>query len=123
MHGKKAVRKFKPGWDTVVGPNGVVSKKYTKRMYWQCDIGLSRGVVLRQTKLSFTRTTTADVQTGRDTGGAQGNTNFSSTTVGQENSGTVQTLEGAELRDENCTEDSCEHATGATSDSKNHVFD
>ena len=31
----------------------------SKKMYWQCDVGLQRGVVLRQTKLSFTRTTSA----------------------------------------------------------------
>ena len=106
-----------------MGPNGVVSKKYAKRMYWQCDVSIHRGVVLRQTKLSFARTKTTDVQTGRDTRGADNNTNFSSTTEGQGNSGAVQAWERNELGDENCTEDSCEHATGATSDSKNHVFD
>ena len=85
----------------MAGPGGELAKKMVKKTFWQCDVGHERGVILRQTKLYFPKKTPAEVGGGRDTGGAQRLCNISSTTLGQENLGDVQTQEGTQLVDEN----------------------
>ena len=100
VHGKKAVRKFRPRWVTTIGPGGEVSRKYRKQYYWQCDVGLSRVHTMKQTKLSFSRVTPARVQGARDTDGA-GGVQFSSTTAGQIGTGGCVQARNDELGDEN----------------------
>ena len=89
MHGKKAVKKFKPSWKTEVGPGGEITKKYVKKTRWQCDVDLKGDVVLKQTQLSFTKTTSA-VMKGEDTEGGPSVANISTDTVGQDCVGSVQ---------------------------------
>ena len=71
-----------------------------------CDLGPQGRGPLRQTRLSFTKTTPHPVQRGVDMTVA-GNTeenvcsDFSSTTVGQVGDGSVRTEGGLEKQDEN----------------------
>ena len=32
-------KKFRPACMTATGPDGVMSKRYRRQMYWQCDVG------------------------------------------------------------------------------------
>ena len=89
----------------VKGPGGKNVKSYKKKPYFECDLGPQGRGPLRQTRLSFIKTTPRPVQRGVDMTVA-GNTeendcsNFSSTTVGQAGDGTVRTEGGLEKQDE-----------------------
>ena len=89
-HGKKATKKLKPSWTTEVGPDGTTRKKYVKKTFWVCDVGMLNGKILTQTRLPFTRTTVG-VKRGGDTAGGVACIEFSSTTAGQPGEATVQT--------------------------------
>ena len=89
----------------VKGPGGKNVKSYKKKPYFECDLGPQGRGPLRQTRLSFTKTTPRPVQRGVDmtvAGDTEENvcSNFSSTTVGQVGDGTVRTEGGLEKQDE-----------------------
>ena len=58
VHEKQGMKKFKRLGVTVPGPNGRTVRRYRKQVYWICDVDQMKGGVLKQTQLSFTRTTT-----------------------------------------------------------------
>ena len=89
VHRKKATKKTKSSWMIVVGPDGKSTKKCTKKTYWQCDVGLDKSFVLKQTQLSFKQPVVVE-RGGADVGGMSVE-DFSSSTVGQ--AGDVQTGE------------------------------
>ena len=58
---------FKPSWVIIPGPDGVMTRKYRRQLYWQCDVDPRGGHILTQTRLSFNRTTSVQVQQGGGT--------------------------------------------------------
>ena len=84
IHGKKAVKKTRREGYNIPGPDGKTLRRYKKTTYWECHLDPVKGVFLKQTQLSFSRTTPVRVQGGGDTGRDTENVLFSSTTVGQE---------------------------------------
>ena len=69
-------------------------KTFKKKPYFECDLGPRGQGVLRQTRLSFSRTPSTPTRTGEGhyRVGAS-HMNFSSTTVGQHARGAMQTAE------------------------------
>ena len=97
VHGEKAVKKFRPSWVNTVGPGGELVRTYRRKMYWQCDVGPMKGVILKQRQLSVSGTTGTRSQGTRDTVGAgveSGSHDFSSTTARQVSRGCVQVRKG-----------------------------
>ena len=96
LHGPGAKMKYKPKMTVTTGPDGKKIRTMTKEHYYQCDLAPpsplvvgegGRGGKLRQTQLSFVKTTSKSDVSGRDTRqGEGGDFNFSSTncTVGQD---------------------------------------
>ena len=75
---------FKPSWVIIPGPDGVMTRKYRRQLYWQCDVDPRGGHILTQTRLSFNRTTSVQVQQGGgDTRGGDNNSFVSTPTEGQ----------------------------------------
>ena len=96
LHGEGAKKKWKPVQSRIVGPGGKVTMKYVgKRETWyECDVGPEGGNVLRQSRLSFVKTTPVIVRgVGDARGGTQNtsNSDFSSTTEGQSGASNVRT--------------------------------
>ena len=94
MHRKKATKKTKSNWIVMVGPDGKSTKRLVKKTTWQCDVGVNKGVVLKQTQLSFNKTKSVVVERGGDDRGGlslENTTHFSSSTAGQTCVGDVRT--------------------------------
>ena len=52
VHGQ-AVKKFRPGHEMIVGPDGGLKKKYVRKSYWKCDLDLMGEKKLKQPTLNF----------------------------------------------------------------------
>ena len=74
----------KPSTILATGPNGETTKKYTRKLYWQCDLDPIKGVFLRQSKLAFSRTTTECAKGGGDTTGGEQTIETSKTSTSSE---------------------------------------
>ena len=83
LHGWGATKKFKPVINYTTGPGGKQIKKYSKKIYYECE----EGATVRQSQLSFSvrgEAVTTELTSNMNGGGSNKNySDFSSTTAGQ----------------------------------------
>ena len=83
-HGKQASKMYKSGWVTIPGPDGSITRKYRRQMYWQCDLDPKGRRALLQTRLSFKKKQSEPVQQGGgDTRRGDNTTSLTTTSEGQ----------------------------------------
>ena len=63
IHGRGAVRKWRPSFITEVGPGGVKTRRYVKKYEYVCDLGEAGGK-LNQSRLPFSAMTVNDRKGG-----------------------------------------------------------
>ena len=88
-HGPGAKLKFKPGFKMTAGPGGEKTRTYCRKSYYECELDPRGKRKLKQTQLSFVKTTPSISLSTRDTmkrAGGDEPFNFSSSTptVGQQ---------------------------------------
>ena len=79
------MKKFRPGHEMTVGPDGGLQKKYVRKPYWECDLDLMGNKKLKQPTLNFKMMTQNDRRGGDDGPVTQGggNCDLSTSKVGQ----------------------------------------
>ena len=75
------VKKWKPSHEMVVGADGVMKKRYTKKTYWVCDLDLRGDKKLRQPSLKLMMTQRGGDDNQVAKGG--GSSKFCTSKVGQ----------------------------------------
>ena len=95
VHGGGARKLWRRIPCVTVNPGGVEVSTYNKKPYFECYLGPRGQGVLRQTQLSFSKTSITPTRTGEghDRVGVSNYFNFSSTTVGQHGMNNVQTTD------------------------------
>ena len=104
-HGSIAVKKTRMIPCVTRNADGVKIKTTKKKPYYECELGPQGQGVLRQTRLSFSKTSSLPSRNGEGHHrGGVSNFKFSSSTAGQHARGATQTAVQSSEGDEKCTD-------------------
>lgn len=98
VHGQ-AVKKFRPGHELVVGPDGGMKKRYVKKTFWVCDLNQMGDKKLKQPVLSLMMTQN-DRKGGDDSPVAMGGGTSSSSTSKEGQNKSYEHVAGCDVSQE-----------------------